>query len=67
MELLVLTLRLAVGHGDTRGLAILVQAGPRNHCSDRVIISDGLIQRLQDDHSAAFTATESSSSIIERE
>lgn len=46
---------IGAGHGDAWGPPVLVDAGSTDNRADRVIVADGIIETLQDDHTDALT------------
>lgn len=57
---------LSVWHCNSRCLAILVDAAGGNDGSDRVVVSQCVAQRLQDNHTTSFPAAETSPSVVKR-
>lgn len=63
-DLMRLTLRIAVGHGDASRLSILVDARADDDGTDRVLVLQGLVQRLQDENAAALSSTKARSPLV---
>ena len=55
-------LSIRARRSNTYSLAVLVNAAAPNHCTDSIVLSDGPIERLQDDTADALATTETSGS-----
>lgn len=58
------TLCVAIWHRDTSRLTVLVYASAPDHCPDRILVCDGSVERFQNENTAAFAASKSSTSLI---
>lgn len=62
-----LYLGVAAGHGDPFRFAVLVHACSSNDRSDRIVISQSLVERLENHATSALATAESSSAMVKRE
>ena len=61
------TLRSTTRHCNAGCFAILIDTTSHNYCSDRIVISQSLLERLDNDHATAFATAISGATVIERE